>query len=112
MKKKYIIYINGWKNKEKKFDLSKVNSFRKVDYKLSRAIYDLFNDKTMKLIPNYLGLIPYEIYILPGMYLAILQVLWLGSFNPIQFNLLHHWFAYSIFQLLKGSIKIQTGMPY
>ena len=90
---------------KKTFDVSKAGAFRSIDYKLSKAIYDLFDGETMKLIPNYLGLIPYEIYILPGMYLAILQVLWLGSPNPIQFHLLPHWFAYSIFQLLKGSIK-------
>jgi len=87
------------------FDVSKAGPIRSIDYKLSRAIYDLFDGETMKLIPNWLGLIPYEIYILPGMYLAIIQVLWLGSPNPIQFHLLPHWFAYSIFQLLKGSIK-------
>ena len=86
-------------------DLSKVNPIRKVDYRLSQAIYDLFNQKTMKLIPNYLGLIPYEIYVLPGMYLAILQTIWLGTPNPTQFHLLPHFFAYSMFQLLKGSIK-------
>ena len=90
---------------KKTFDVSKAGAFRSIDYKLSKAIYDLFDGETMKLIPNWLGLIPYEIYILPGMYLAILQVLWLGSPNPIQFHLLPHWFAYSIFQLLKGSIK-------
>ena len=43
------------------FNLSKVNPIRKVDYRLSQAIYDLFNQKNMKLLPNYLGLIPYEI---------------------------------------------------
>jgi|TARA_B110000902_G_C14238469_1_gene561529 membrane-associated phospholipid phosphatase len=87
------------------FDLSKVNPVRAVDYRLSQAIYDLFNQKNMKLIPNYLGLIPYEVYVLPGMYLAILQVIWLGTPNPVQFHLLPHFFAYSMFQLLKGSIK-------
>tara|TARA_B100001123_G_scaffold23539_1_gene25652 strand:+ start:462 stop:1373 length:912 start_codon:yes stop_codon:yes gene_type:complete len=90
---------------ERKFDVNKAGSFRSVDYKLSKAIYEVFKGKNMQLIPNFLGLIPYEIYILPGMYLAIFQVLWLGSPNPIQFHLLPHWFAYSIFQLLKGSIK-------
>ena len=93
------------KGKEQKFDLSKVNAFRSIDYKLSKAIYDVFKDGKLKYLPTVLGLIPYEIYILPGMYLAIFQVLWLGSPNPIQFHLLPHWFAYSIFQLLKGSIK-------
>ena len=91
--------------KEDLFDITKVGPIRDIDFKLSRAIYDIFNQKTMKLIPNYLGLIPYEIYILPGMYLAIFQTLWLGTPNPVQFHLLPHWFAYSIFQLLKGSIK-------
>lgn len=90
---------------KKSFDLSKVNQFRKIDYKLSQAIYDLFNQKNLKLLPNYLGLIPYEIYVLPGMYIAILQTIWLGTPNPTQFHLLPHFFAYSIFQLLKGTIK-------
>ena len=89
----------------KTFDITKVNKFRSIDYKLSKSIYDLFNSDSMKLIPNYFGLIPYEIYILPGMYLAIIQVLWFGSPNPIQFHLLPHWFGYSMFQLLKGSIN-------
>tara|TARA_B100001093_G_C26834671_1_gene1017795 strand:- start:686 stop:1591 length:906 start_codon:yes stop_codon:yes gene_type:complete len=87
------------------FDLSTVGTFRSIDYKLSKAIYDLFDDDFVKHIPVYLGLIPYELYILPGMYIAIIQVLLLGTPNPIQFHLLPHWFAYSIFQLLKGSIK-------
>lgn len=87
------------------FDISKVGSIRKIDYKLSKIIYDIFNQKQAKYIPVFLGLIPYEIYILPGMYLAIFQTLWLGTPNPLQFHLLPHWFAYSIFQLLKGSIK-------
>ena len=98
--------MGGSKGKgERKFDVNKAGPLRSVDYKLSKAIYELFKGDTMKLIPNYLGLIPYEIYILPGMYLAIFQVLWLGSPNPIQFHLLPHWFGYSIFQLLKGTIK-------
>jgi membrane-associated phospholipid phosphatase len=95
----------GKGSKEKSFDVSNSGALRSIDYKLSRAVYDLFKGENMRLIPNFLGLIPYEIYILPGMYLAIFQVLWLGSPNPIQFHLLPHWFAYSIFQLLKGSIK-------
>ena len=92
--------------KEDLFDITKVGPIRDIDFKLSRAIYDIFNQKTMKLIPNYLGLIPYEIYILPGMYLAIFQTLWLGTPNPVQFHLLPHWFAYSIFQLLPRALHL------
>jgi len=91
--------------KEDLFDITSVGPIRDIDFKLSRAVYDIFNGKVMHQIPNILGLIPYELYILPGMYLAIFQTLWLGTPNPVQFHLLPHWFAYSIFQLLKGSIK-------
>lgn len=83
-------------------DMDSLNPIQSIDYKITYAIYELF--KYAPWIPNILGLIPYEIYILPGMYLAIFQVLWLGTPNPIQFHLLPHWFAYSIFQFLKGSI--------
>mgnify|MGYP006082677517 CR=1 FL=1 len=81
------------------------NPINNLDLDLSKGIYDIFNGAKASLIPNYLGLIPYEIYVLPGMYLAILQVLWLGTPNPIQFHLLPHWFSYSVFQFLKGGIK-------
>jgi membrane-associated phospholipid phosphatase len=87
------------------FDINKVGPIRDIDFKLSKAIYDLFNQKGVEQLPVWLGLVPYEFYILPGMYLAIFQTLWLGTPNPVQFHLLPHWFAYSIFQLLKGSIK-------
>ena len=91
--------------KEDLFDITKVGPVRDIDFKLSRAVYDIFNQKGMEHLPVFLGQIPYEFYIIPGMYLAIFQTLWLGTPNPVQFHLLPHWFAYSIFQLLKGSIK-------
>lgn len=76
-----------------------------LDLFLTRSIYRLFDDTVISSTPQLLGLIPYEFYVIPGMYLAILQVLWLGSPDPVQFHLLPHWFAYSIFQFLKKTIK-------
>jgi membrane-associated phospholipid phosphatase len=76
-----------------------------MDYKLTKGIYTLINNSKFKELPYYAGLIPYELYILPGMYLAILQIVWLGTPNPLQFHLLPHWFAYSIFQFLKKAIS-------
>lgn len=85
----------------------------KIDFYITKKIYDLFNRKYLNKIPRYLGLIPYEIYVLPGMFFAILQVLWLNTPSPIQFHLLPHWFAYSIFQFLKKSIaKWRPGCKY
>ena len=41
------------------------NPINDLDIKISKFVYDLFNTPTMSLIPNYLGLIPYELYVLP-----------------------------------------------
>lgn len=78
---------------------------KSIDYILTKKVYDIFNTPFLKEIPHYIGLVPYEFYVIPGMYIAILQVLWLGTPNPIQFHLLPHWFSYSIFQFLKKKIK-------
>jgi len=77
----------------------------KIDLFITRQIYNTINGSIFEKLPHFLGLIPYELYVIPGMYLAILQVIWLGTPDPIQFHLLPHWFAYSIFQFLKKLIK-------
>lgn len=85
---------------------SVINKLIKTDVGLTRLIYNLFDkNNIIKKLPYWLGLLPYEIYVIPGMYLSILQVIWLETVNPIQFHLLPHWFAYSFFQILKGTIK-------
>ena len=90
-----------------------MDTLNKIDFQITKKIYNLFNNKYLKKIPRYFGLIPYEIYVLPGMYIAILQVIWLNTPTPIQFHLLPHWFAYSIFQFLKKSInRWRPGCKY
>lgn len=87
-----------------------LKNINKIDKKLSADIYKLVNNnKILQNIPYFLGLLPYEIYVIPGMFLAILQTIWLNSSNPIQFHLLPHWFAYSLFQFLKKDIN--RGRP-
>ena len=82
----------------------------KLDKDISYLIYSLVNSNNfIRNIPYYLGLLPYELYVIPGMYLAIIQVLWLNTPNPIQFHLLPHWFAYSLFTFLKN--VIDRGRP-
>jgi len=74
----------------------------------TQGIYNFVNsNQYTKHLPYYLGLLPYEMYVLPGMFLAMIQVILFSSFNPIQFHLLPHFFAYSLFQLIKGTIKRQ-----
>ena len=88
---------------------SNVNILNRIDYRLTKGVYNFFNRNIIRQIPHLFGLIPYEIYVVPGMYVAILLVVWFGSPNPVQFHLLPHWFAYSVFQFLKKTIK--RGRP-
>lgn len=77
-----------------------------LDHGVTKAIFDAVNDNGItKAMPVLFGLIPYELYVIPGMYLAMLQVIWVGSPNPVQFHLLPHWFAYSVFQFMKKAVK-------
>lgn len=82
-----------------------INPVAQLDFITTKAIFDLFNSHpVLKQLPFYLGLLPYEVYVLPGMFVAILQVIWFSAFNPIQFHLFPHFFAYSLFQFLKGTV--------
>lgn len=56
-------------------------------------------------MPYYLGLLPYELYVLPGMFVAILVMLYYQSFHPVQFHLLPHWFAFSLASYIKVEIS-------
>ena len=82
----------------------------KQDKIVTNFIFNLVNsNKFLKSVPHVFGLLPYEIYVIPGMYLAIVQTILFETYKPIQFHLLPHWFSYSIFQFLKK--KIKRGRP-
>ena len=50
----------------------------------TQAIYNFVNsNQYTKHLPYYLGLLPYEMYVLPGMFIAMIQVILFSSFNPI-----------------------------
>jgi membrane-associated phospholipid phosphatase len=87
-----------------------MNHINKLDLKITKFIYNTINSNDiLKSLPHIFGLLPYEIYVIPGMFLAILQVLLINSYNPIQFHLLPHWFAYSFFQFIKKAVD--RGRP-
>jgi membrane-associated phospholipid phosphatase len=78
----------------------------KLDYTISKFIYDSFTiNKIVEQIPYVLGIIPYDIYVIPGMFLSIFLVTLLGNPGPIQFHLLPLLFTYSIIQSLKHWIS-------
>ena len=76
-----------------------------LDLHLTKAVYNAVNSNNItKEIPNMFGLLPYELYVIPGMFISILQVVWKDDFDPITFHLLPHFMAYSLFQMLKHNI--------
>lgn len=55
--------------------------------------------------PYYCGLLPYELYVLPGMFVALFGMLFYESPLPLQFHLLPHWFAFSMTTYIKQNVK-------
>ena len=78
------------------------STIQTLDLKMSKSIYDSFHsNKILSKTPYYLGLLPYEIYVLLGLYIAILQVIWLNNPNPIQYFILPYFFTSMIFYSIK-----------
>jgi len=56
-------------------------------------------------ISKWFGLVPYEVYVIPGMFIAMITMLAYDTFDPVQLHLLPHWFAYSMGQYIKTHYK-------
>jgi len=77
-----------------------------LDLQVTRKIFEWVNtNKVTKSIPYFLGLLPYEIYVLPGMFIAMIAMVYNNSFHPAQFHLLPHWFAFSLVTYIKHNVK-------
>lgn len=79
-----------------------------TDEKLTKWIYQNIGLNSSPIIskaPYYLGLLPYELYVIPGMFVAMISMFYYQSFHPVQFHLLPHWFAFSMGLYLKNHIK-------
>jgi membrane-associated phospholipid phosphatase len=78
---------------------------QKIDETITRAIFKFLNtNKSIAQIPYYLGLIPYELYVLPGMFIAIATMIYYETYIPLQFHLLPHWFAFSMATYIKHNL--------
>lgn len=94
-----------------------VKSLDHADFVATKLVYDALNaNKFIGNIPYVLGLLPYELYVLPGMFVSLIIMVWSGSFHPAQFHLVPHWFAFSLAMYLKHSVSrkrpgcVRTGM--
>ena len=72
-----------------------------VNRAITKGIHAVGKNPVIGSLAMYGGLIPYELYVIPGMYVAIYQMIWSGDINPVRFHLLPHFFAYSLVTFMK-----------
>ena len=60
----------------------------------------LSNGFTRNLV-YYGGLLPYELYVLPGYFVSMLLAVWLEEVAPVRFHILPHLLSFSVFLSLK-----------
>ena len=73
-----------------------------IDYKITAWIHyniGLNKNSFLRNLPYYFGLLPYEIYVLPGMFIALFSTYWEKSHTPLQFHLLPHLNHFSFHQI-------------
>jgi len=81
-------------------------SLNALDLRLTQTVFDLVNyNATTKMIPYWFGLLPYELYVLPGMFVALIATVYQNSYQPAQIHLLPLWFAYSLVTSIKQAVK-------
>lgn len=90
---------------------SALGALEKLDYTVTKTVYNALNsNKYMASLPYWLGLLPYEMYVLPGMFVAMIAMVWTNSFHPAQFHLLPHWFAFSLATYIKHNVhRVRPG---
>ena len=72
-----------------------------INRAITKGIHAVGKNPVIGGLAMYGGLIPYELYVIPGMYVAIYQMIWSGDINPVRFHLLPHFFAYSLVTFMK-----------
>jgi len=78
-----------------------------LDYSITICLYELIGCNSniyIQRLPYLLGLIPYELYVLPAMFTAIFCMFFFDSLTPVRIQLLPQWFAYSISLYMKNNI--------
>jgi membrane-associated phospholipid phosphatase len=81
-------------------------SLNALDLRLTQTVFDLVNyNSVTKMIPYWFGLLPYELYVLPGMFVALIVTVYHKSYQPAQIHLLPLWFAYSLVTSIKQAVK-------
>jgi hypothetical protein len=92
--------------KDQKVFQKMTKSLNAVDLRLTQTVFNMINSNpALKMVPYWLGLLPYELYVLPGMFIALIATVYNKSFQPAQIHLLPLWFAYSLVTFIKQAVK-------
>jgi membrane-associated phospholipid phosphatase len=62
-------------------------------------------NKNLGWIPFYLGLVPYELLVIPGMYVSIMIALYFDTLVPLQIYLFPLLITYSVVSNIKNAVK-------
>ena len=86
------------------------NALHEIDEAISHAIFSLARapgpvGPMFDGLVTYGGLIPYELYVLPGMMLAIIYAMFKDHAASLRFHVLPHVFAFSVVGLVKMMVK-------
>ena len=75
---------------------------RSANFSATEAVYGAAQGSDMlRGLTYYTGLLPYELYVIPGMYLALMHALQTNDMTTIRVHILPHLLAFSVFQRLK-----------
>jgi membrane-associated phospholipid phosphatase len=79
-----------------------------INTAITKSIYNNIGDNKNSIIrhmPVYLGLIPYKIFVYPGMFIGIIDMMWSKNQNSLQIHLIPHWFAFAILTYMNNNIR-------
>ena len=85
-----------------------METLQKVDLYLTRWLernVGMSDNKILSHLPYFIGLLPYELYAIPGMFLSIIIACYYQSYIPMVVHLIPQWAAFSVVSMLKNHIK-------
>jgi membrane-associated phospholipid phosphatase len=83
-----------------------MNQLHNLDVLITKGIFNFFNQNhIIHKIPYWAGFIPFKYYVEPGLYFALMQIIWLYTYEPLQFHIIPHLIITIVFNILYKVFK-------
>jgi membrane-associated phospholipid phosphatase len=85
-----------------------MNRIHEIDTIITKKIFNIFSSNksySIHKLPYWFGFIPFKYYVEPGIYFALLQIIWLYTYDPLQFHIIPHLIVNGIFVVLYSIFK-------